>query len=144
VQPRRSTWRPLAVAAAVLIAVVGGFFAYNAMQARQLRDELVFTPANAPTTPAWRVQSDRDVRHLRLVALGGAMPQAGKSYELWAIAGTNAPVSAGVFSVDASGTGSLAVRPLPGVSTVNAFAVTLEPAGGLPAPSGEMYLLGKS
>jgi hypothetical protein len=25
-----------------------------------------------------------------------------------------------------------------------AFAVTLEPAGGLPAPSGEMYLLGKS
>jgi anti-sigma-K factor RskA len=49
-----------------------------------------------------------------------------------------------VFSVDASGTGSLSVRPLPGVATVNTFAVTLEPAGGLPAPSGEMYLLGKS
>ena len=53
-------------------------------------------------------------------------------------------MSAGVFSVDASGTGSLSVAPLPGVSAVNAFAVTLEPAGGLPAPSGEMYLLGKS
>jgi anti-sigma-K factor RskA len=49
-----------------------------------------------------------------------------------------------VFTVDASGTGSLAVRPLPGVASVNAFAVTLEPAGGLPAPSGAMYLLGKS
>lgn len=79
-----------------------------------------------------------------LVATGLPTPPAGKAYQLWAIAGTNAPVSAGVFNVDASGTGSLAVHPLPGVSTVSAFAVTLEPAGGLPAPSGEMYLLGKS
>ena len=78
------------------------------------------------------------------VAAGLPEAPAGKTYQLWAIAGGNAPVSAGVFSVDPSGAGSLAVRPLPGVSTVNAFAVTLEPAGGLPAPSGEMYLLGKS
>jgi len=78
------------------------------------------------------------------VATGLPAPPDGKAYQLWAIAGSNAPVSAGVFTVDAAGTGSLAVRPLPGVATVNAFAVTLEPAGGLPAPSGEMYLLGKS
>ena len=78
------------------------------------------------------------------VATGLPAPPEGKAYQLWAIAGSNAPVSAGVFSVDASGTGSLSVRPLPGVAAVNAFAVTLEPAGGLPAPSGEMYLLGKS
>jgi anti-sigma-K factor RskA len=78
------------------------------------------------------------------VAAGLPAPPPGKAYQIWAIAGSNAPVSAGVFTVDAAGTGSLSVRPLPGVSTVNAFAVTLEPAGGLPAPSGEMYLLGKS
>lgn len=78
------------------------------------------------------------------MATGLPAPPAGKAYQLWAIAGSNAPVSAGVFSVDASGAGSLSVRPLPGVTTVDAFAVTLEPAGGLPAPSGEMYLLGKS
>jgi len=78
------------------------------------------------------------------VAAGLPAPPPGKAYQLWAIAGSNAPVSAGVFTVDAAGTGSLSVRPLPGVSTVSAFAVTLEPAGGLPAPSGEMYLLGKS
>ena len=78
------------------------------------------------------------------VAAGLPEAPAGKAYQLWAIAGTNAPVSAGVFSVDVSGTGSLSVQPLPGVATVNAFAVTLEPAGGLPAPSGAMYLLGKS
>jgi anti-sigma-K factor RskA len=78
------------------------------------------------------------------VATGLPASPPGKAYQLWAIAGSNAPVSAGVFSVDANGTGSLSVGPLPGVSAVNAFAVTLEPAGGLPAPSGEMYLLGKS
>ena len=78
------------------------------------------------------------------VATGLPTAPEGKAYQLWAIAGSNAPVSAGVFSVDASGAGSLSVRPLPGVTTVDAFAVTLEPAGGLPAPSGEMYLLGKA
>ena len=78
------------------------------------------------------------------VATGLPAPPEGKAYQLWAIAGGNAPVSAGVFSVDAAGAGSLAVRPLPGVTAASAFAVTLEPADGLPAPSGEMYLLGKS
>jgi len=68
----------------------------------------------------------------------------GKAYQLWAIAGKNAPVSAGVFTVDARGTGSLQVPPLPGVSRVDVFAVTLEPAGGVPAPTGPMYLVGKS
>lgn len=101
--------------------------------------------AGLPPAPAARA---RMMWHAQaggvFVATGLPAPPEGKAYQLWAIAGGNAPVSAGVFTVDASGTGSLAVRPLPGVSTVNAFAVTLEPAGGLPAPSGEMYLLGKS
>jgi anti-sigma-K factor RskA len=78
------------------------------------------------------------------VATGLPAAPEGKTYQLWAIVGSNAPVSAGVFSVDTTGAGNLSVRPLPGVTTVNAFAVTLEPAGGLPAPSGEMFLLGKA
>jgi len=78
------------------------------------------------------------------VAAGLPPAPAGKAYQLWAIAGQGAPVSAGVFSVDARGSGNLQVPPLPGVGRVDAFAVTLEPAGGLPAPSGAMYLVGKS
>jgi anti-sigma-K factor RskA len=77
-----------------------------------------------------------------LVAAGLPRVPEGKSYQLWAIVGKNPPVSAGVFTVDASGTGSLRVPPLAGVGKVDVFAVTLEPAGGLPAPSGEMYLAG--
>lgn len=79
-----------------------------------------------------------------LVAAGLPPVPAGKAYQLWAIAGTRPPVSAGVFTVDAQGTASLRVAPLSGVGRVDAFAVTLEPAGGLPAPSGPMVLVGKS
>ncbi len=79
-----------------------------------------------------------------LVAAGLPPAPAGKAYQLWAIVGKNPPVSAGVFTVDAKGTGSLRVAPLTGVGKVDVFAVTLEPAGGLPAPSGQMYLAGKS
>jgi anti-sigma-K factor RskA len=38
----------------------------------------------------------------------------------------------------------LRVGPIPEVAQAEVFAVTLEPAGGLPAPSGAMYLAGKS
>lgn len=36
------------------------------------------------------------------------------------------------------------MKPLPGVKKAEIFAVTLEPAGGLPQPAGEMYLAGKA
>jgi len=78
------------------------------------------------------------------VASGLPVAPEGKTYQLWAIAGKSAPVSAGVFEVDAQGAGSLRVPPLPGVDKVDVFAVTLEPAGGLPAPSGKMFVAGKS
>lgn len=68
-----------------------------------------------------------------------------KDYQLWAIKGKK-PTSAGVFSVSSEKQKenffqvlNLAVRDR---RDVDAFAVTLEPKGGLPQPSGPMYLLG--
>jgi len=52
-------------------------------------------------------------------------------------------VSAAIFGVDALGGATLPIKPLPSLGDVELFAVTLEPAGGLPQPSGEMYLAGK-
>jgi anti-sigma-K factor RskA len=63
----------------------------------------------------------------------------GKAYELWAIAG-GTPRPAGLFTVDAKGVGSLTVEPIADVAKVDQFAVTLEPAGGVPSPTGAMYL----
>ena len=77
------------------------------------------------------------------LASGLPAAPAGKTYQLWAIAG-GTPLNAGVFDVDPKGTAALRVKPLPGVGKANVFAVTLEPAGGLPQPSGAMYLAGKS
>ncbi len=77
------------------------------------------------------------------VATGLPVPPAGKTYQLWAIQGANAPVSAGVFAPKPDGSCELNVNVLPVSGTVDVFAVTLEPEGGLPAPSGPMYLAGK-
>ncbi len=77
-----------------------------------------------------------------LMANGLPVTPPGKTYQLWAIAGGK-PVSAGIFDVDPKGGATLQVKPPPAVDTVDLFAVTLEPAGGLPQPSGEMYLAGK-
>lgn len=61
---------------------------------------------------------------------------AGKTYELWTFS-EGQPRPAGVFKVDASRQAS---RPVPPTRSVQAFAVTLEPDGGLPAPTGPVVL----
>ena len=76
-----------------------------------------------------------------LVAQGLPPAPEGKAYELWAIAGKGVPHPAGVFTVDAKGVGSLRAAPIQGA--VDSFTVTLEPAAGVAAPTGPMYLAGK-
>jgi anti-sigma-K factor RskA len=71
------------------------------------------------------------------------VPPEGKVYELWAISGKT-PLPAGVFTVDSSGRGTIPVAPLEGRPPVTVFAVTLEPAGGVPSPTGAMYLASKA
>ncbi len=66
---------------------------------------------------------------------------AGKEYQLWYIAG-GVPLPGGVFNTDARGRAVL--RDFVPVAGRNAslFAITLEPTGGLPAPTGAKFLLG--
>jgi anti-sigma-K factor RskA len=65
----------------------------------------------------------------------------GKTYQLWIIAG-NKPFDAGIFPVDPQGNGFLKVPLLAEADKAQKFAVTLEPAGGVPQPTGAMHLLG--
>jgi anti-sigma-K factor RskA len=64
-----------------------------------------------------------------------------KTYQLWFIA-DGKPVSAGTFSVDPRGTGTLRVDKVADVKDIQAWAVTVEPRGGVPQPTGEMVLKG--
>lgn len=74
--------------------------------------------------------------HLVVAKLPPAPP--GKIYELWTITGKT-PRPAGLFGVDASGRGSHRVATAPGAA-VTGFAVSLEPEGGVQAPSGPVVL----
>ena len=94
-----------------------------------------------PEASAWLLWNPTTRQGL-LLARGLPAPPAGQAYELWALAGAQ-PVPAGVFSVDAAGRALLRLPALPADHTFDAFAVTLEPAGGVPEPTGPMHLHGK-
>jgi len=78
---------------------------------------LVFTAANLPPAPA------------------------GKSYQVWVVT-AQAPVSAGLLMPDAMGGGTQYYMTPADIEPPVAVAVTLEPAGGVPAPTGDKYLVG--
>jgi anti-sigma-K factor RskA len=69
-------------------------------------------------------------------------PPAGKVYQVW-IVPSGPPISAGLLTPDASGRGDAVFNTPPDIPAPVAVAVTLEPAGGVPAPTGPMYLIGK-
>ncbi len=68
-----------------------------------------------------------------------ALP-AGKTYQLWVI--TDKPVSAGIFSLDHGHKGRVMLQNVPDVTKITQFAVSLEPDGGRPQPTGSIYLAG--
>jgi anti-sigma-K factor RskA len=78
---------------------------------------MVFTVANLPPLPAGRV------------------------YQVWVVT-AQAPVSAGLLTPDSAGGGSVYFETPVDILPPVAVAVTLEPAGGVPAPTGERYLIG--
>lgn len=67
---------------------------------------------------------------------------ADRAYQLWFVAPPG-PVSAGLLQPDAQGRVSTRVDVPPTLTVPTALAVTIEPAGGLTTPTGEMYLLGQ-
>jgi len=66
---------------------------------------------------------------------------ADRQYQLWVFV-DGKPVDAGVFDVDPSGRALFESKDLAAVRTAQNFAVTVEPRGGLPQPSGPIVLLG--
>jgi anti-sigma-K factor RskA len=61
-------------------------------------------------------------------------------YELWVFQ-KGKPVSAGVFDVDPQGRALFESTQFPEAEAQN-FAVTIEPRGGVPAPTGPIVLVG--
>lgn len=80
-----------------------------------------------------------------LVFAANALPPlpAGRTYQLWYLT-TAAPISAGLFQPGADGSVAAAFDPPPAGRQPIGLAVSLEPAGGVPAPTGAIYLAGNT
>lgn len=79
-----------------------------------------------------------------LVAASGLPPaDAGKTYQLWAVTAGGAKVSMGTFQVGPDGGATVRVNlPEPNMKAA-AAAVSLEPAGGMPQPTGPIVVMGE-
>ena len=79
---------------------------------------LVFTASNLPALPA------------------------GRTYQLWVLTAQPAPISAGLFKPDSGGRAAEMFNTPIDLPPPTGMAVTIEPDGGVPAPTGDKYLVG--
>ena len=93
-------------------------------------------------TGSGRMVVDAASGEAALLVAGLDPAPAGKTYELWAVRGTQAPEPAGLFSMGAGGWTAVRMPGLAAVAEITAFAVSLEPAGGSPQPTGPIVLAG--
>ena len=77
-----------------------------------------------------------------IFAANGLPPlPAGRTYQLWFLT-RGAPVSAGLIAPDSAGRIAAAFDTPPGTPDPTGLAVSIEPEGGVPAPTGAIYLAG--
>jgi anti-sigma-K factor RskA len=79
-----------------------------------------------------------------MVFAATSMPRlpAGKVYQLWVVANGVNPISAGLLEPDAQGQVNTHFVTPQDIPAPVALAVTLEPEGGVPQPTGEKFLIG--
>ena len=68
---------------------------------------------------------------------------AGQVYQVWVVPAAQPPISAGLLTPDQGGAGQTYFNTPPDIPPPAAVAVSIEPAGGVPAPTGAIYLAGK-
>jgi len=166
-------WRVLAAAAALLLVVVVLDDAKMRREREDLRSRTADLAGRLRTTEtelAQRVLRARvlESEDVQMMLLGGQGPQPGararvfwsptarrgvlvasnlaqlpsdKQYELW-VFHEGKPVNAGVFDPDPQGRALFESTDFPQPLAQN-FAVTVEPRGGVPAPTGPIVLVGK-
>jgi len=155
-----NTWTPMAATAAVVTAVAIGVYGYKEHnfedQLAQMRTlversssdagfmrraiELLQAPETRavafgegqPSPPRGRIFFQRS--GVLLIASHLPPPPPGKTYEMWVIRGGK-PTPAGLFASDAQGTAIHMYIPATPPETSDIVAVTLEPAGGVMAPT---------
>lgn len=114
----------------------------KAMNAPQARVIALSAPANAPAPQAsGKVIFDPAAQKAIFLASHLQKPPADRDYQIWMFRGKQ-PVDAGLLKIDQEGNFFAEFSTIPESSQLAAFALTLEPKGGVPQPTGALYLLG--
>lgn len=141
------SWLPLA--ATLIVAVAAGVYAASlqirvgSLEALVAASDLVrIDLAGQPAAPQARGRALWS-RARGMVFISSGLPPlpAGQTYQVWVVTGPG-PVSAGLLTPDLAGGGLIFFETPPDIPPPTAVAVTIEPAGGLPAPTGAFYLVG--
>ena len=149
----RSTLTPWLLAAASL-AIAVGLSAYSVALRRAASDaktvvvvlgasDLVRVElAGQPVAPRASARAFWS-RSRGLVLTASNLPPlaSGRTYQLWIVNGQT-PVGAGLLKPDADGIVHAVFTTPSDLATAVAIAVTIEPDGGVPAPTGDKYLVG--
>jgi anti-sigma-K factor RskA len=86
---------------------------------------------------AWDKSTQEGILHVRRLPAAGS----GKDYQLWVIDPKYAaPVSAGIFTVQADGSATIRFAPTQKISDATTFAVSVEKTGGSASPEGPIVL----
>ena len=113
-------------------------FASPAVQLVTLQNPAGQAPAKG------RVFWDKDREAFHLYASGLKPTSSGRAYEMWFINSDQKKIPAGTFTVNSRGEGSLVAQPPADAGKIAAIAVTNEPAGGSPQPTGQIELAGSA
>jgi anti-sigma-K factor RskA len=105
-------------------------------------ERFTLVASQAPPQPQGKVIYVR--RHGTVVFLADNMPPLPpqKTYELWLIPKTGAPVAAGLFKPDSHGSATILQPPLLAGTEAQTFAITVEPEGGSAAPTSKPIMVG--
>ncbi len=103
---------------------------------------MTLVAAKTPPQPQGKAIYVRDRSSLVFLATNLPALPPGKAYELWLIPVSGAPVPAGVFKPDVHGSATVLNPPLPPRAEAKAFAITMEPEQGSPAPTSQPIMLG--
>ncbi len=104
------------------------------------RIDLAGQPGQAPSASARAFWSRS--RGMVFSATSLPAPPPGRTYQVWVVTNDPAPISAGLVAPDAQGRVNAVFATPATIPQPIAVAVTLEPEGGVPAPTGPKVLVG--
>ncbi|HEY2857129.1 MAG TPA: anti-sigma factor [Terracidiphilus sp.] len=164
-----TTWVPWLAAAALIVLAIGQQLQVRSLhdqvtqqaellqqqQSANARAQAVLNLLSAPTAQhvmltAAKTPPAPSAKAVYLASSGSLLMQASnlqavpqnKTYELWIIPTSGAPIPAGTFRPDAAGNASVVLPDLPKGVQAKAFGVTIENAGGSTAPTMPIVLAG--